>query len=90
MDKNKIIEEYRDSIRRCDYWSQRSLTFDSMMLAFGLYMALCKKGIITREEYNLGISSAKELYKDKSRKLQANYDKAVADKDKLENELLEK
>ena len=60
-----------------------------MMLAAGLYIALYEKGLITKEEYDSGISSAKELYKDQDREIQANHYKAVKHKDKLEKELLE-
>ena len=87
MGINEIIEEYRDSIRKCDYWSQRKATFESMMLATGLYIAIYKKGLITKEEYTLGILSTKELYKDQSKEIQANYDKAVSEKEKLEKEI---
>lgn len=87
MGINKIIEEYRDSVRKCDYWSQRKSTFESMMLATGLYIAIYKNGLITKEEYELGILSAKELYKEQSSKIQANYDKAVSEKEKLEKEI---
>lgn len=86
MNESDIIE-YMDSIMKCDYWIQRKATFESMMLATGLYIAIYKKGLITKEEYEIGIKTAKELYKDQSREMQENYDKAVSEKEKLEKKI---
>lgn len=57
MDDNlKLVLEYFDEIRQGDFCIQIEKIVNSTIHTMGLYYALFKKGIITRDEWNEGIS----------------------------------
>ncbi|MEI1255995.1 hypothetical protein V8Q34_14750 [Blautia sp. JLR.GB0024] len=82
------IEEYYDQIRRCDYWSHRKSILDSIVITNGLYVALVRKGILTKEEFDSGISEAKDAFADTSNQIQDNLKQCKSKKELIEKELL--
>ena len=57
MDDNlKLVLEYFDEIRQGDFCIQSEKIVNSTIHTMGLYYAFFKKGIITRDEWDEGIS----------------------------------
>ena len=63
MDDNlKLVLEYFDEIRQGDFCIQSEKIVNSTIHTMGLYYALFKKGIITRDEWDEGIATMQNVY----------------------------
>lgn len=61
-EKLKLILELYEEIRQHDFFSHREKILSSMIQTSGLYYALLKKGIITKDEWNEGIATMQNVY----------------------------
>lgn len=58
----KLILELYEEIRQHDFFSHREKILSSVIQTSGLYYALLKKGIITKDEWNEGIATMQNVY----------------------------
>ena len=86
----KLLFDYYYQIEQGNFWVNTEKTLNSLLWTVGLYNALFKKNVITKKEWEEGITLAKKQYEKQIKLVEQKIEESKQKVDKIEKEILKK
>lgn len=87
MDGKELILKYYEEIIFCNFWDNRGKIADIMIWISALCNLLIKKGIITKDEFDEGVSTAKKHHEETTNLIEKELELHKNKKENLEKEI---